>query len=82
MGLPVELSRALGLDRPVFIGSSVGGMLALDLARYYADDFRAVISLEGGLHADIPEGSLEPTGDEDPAKHAATMLMIMSPTAP
>ena len=82
MALPVELSNVLGLDRPVFIGSSVGGMLALDLARFHPDEFRAVISLEGGLHADIPEGALEESQDNDPAKHGATMLMIMSPTAP
>ena len=53
-GAAVTLADVLGLDRPVFIGSSVGGMLALDLARHHADDFRAVIALEGGLHADIP----------------------------
>lgn len=82
MALPVQLAQVLGLDRPVFIGSSVGGMLALDLARYHADDFRAVLALEGGLHADIPEGALEDSQDIDPAKHAATMMMIMSPTAP
>lgn len=86
MDLPVALAAALGLDRPVFIGSSVGGMLALDLARYHSDDFRAVIALEGGLKAEIPE-TLDHTSemsvtDEDPAAHAAVMMMIMSPTAP
>jgi pimeloyl-ACP methyl ester carboxylesterase len=85
MALPVVLSEVLGLDRPVFIGSSVGGMLALDLARHHADDFRAVISLEGGLRADfgLPDDLSEtPIGNPDPAVHAATMMMIMSPTAP
>ena len=81
MALPVQLAQVLGLDRPVFIGSSVGGMLALDLARFHPDEFRAVLALEGGLHADIPEGALEDSQDIDPAKHAATMMMIMSPTA-
>lgn len=86
MALPTTLSCVLGLDRPVFIGSSVGGMLALDLARYHPDEYRAVIALEGGLHADIPVdlSDVEAASftDADPASHAATMMMIMSPTAP
>lgn len=86
MDLPTELASALGLHRPVFIGSSVGGMLALDLARYHADEYRAVIALEGGLKVQIPEGldhtSEMAASDEDPAAHAAVMMMIMAPTAP
>jgi pimeloyl-ACP methyl ester carboxylesterase len=42
----LELSRALGLDKPVFIGCSMGGHLALDLALECPDDFRAVIGVE------------------------------------
>ena len=50
--VPRQLSAALGLEQPVFMGCSVGGLLALDLARRgrAPDDFRAVISLEGALH--------------------------------
>ena len=47
--VPVGLSRALQLDRPVFMGCSVGGLLALDLARHHPEEFRAVIALEGAL---------------------------------
>ncbi len=47
--VPVSLAAALGLDRPVFMGCSVGGLLALDLALHHPDVFRAVISLEGAL---------------------------------
>ena len=54
--IPLALSRVLGLERPIFIGCSVGGLLALDLAHKHPDDFRAVISLEGAL--EIP-GKLE-----------------------
>ena len=86
MELPRTLATVLGLDRPVFIGSSVGGMLALDLARYHPDDFRAVIALEGGLRVELPEEmhDMEQSTflNVDPAKHAATMMAIMSPTAP
>lgn len=81
MELPVQLSKVLGLDRPVFIGSSVGGMLALDLGRYHADDFRAVISLEGGLKVEIDPDALAASVSGSPDEHAAQMMMIMSPTA-
>ena len=47
--IPVELSGALGLERPVFMGCSVGGLLALDLAHKHPTVFDAVISLEGAL---------------------------------
>lgn len=47
--IPIALADALELDQPVFMGCSVGGLLALDLAANHADVFRAVISLEGSL---------------------------------
>ncbi|MDE2746160.1 MAG: alpha/beta hydrolase [Chloroflexota bacterium] len=47
--VPLALAAALDLDRPAFMGCSVGGLLALDLALRHPDDFRAVISLEGAL---------------------------------
>ena len=37
--VPLALSRVLGLDRPVFMGCSVGGLLALDLAHKHPDAF-------------------------------------------
>jgi len=48
--VPVALARALELDRPAFMGCSVGGLLALDLALHQPDVFRAVVSLEGSLY--------------------------------
>ena len=48
--IPLELSSALGLERPVFMGCSVGGLLALDLAARHPEDFRSVISVEGALY--------------------------------
>ncbi|MVZ99880.1 alpha/beta fold hydrolase [Actinomadura sp. LD22] len=82
MQIPIRLAEALGVERPVFIGSSVGGMLALDLARFHPDRFRSVISCEGALHLG-PEGPEErnATGD-DPAEHAAAMMSWMGATAP
>ena len=56
MALPIALSAALELDRPAFMGCSVGGQLALDLACFHPDAFRAVISLEPALKL---EGDLD-----------------------
>lgn len=43
---------ALGLDRPVVIGCSIGGRVVLHLALEHAKRFRALIGLESGAHAD------------------------------
>ncbi len=45
----IELAHALSLDRPVFMGCSMGGQLAVELAIERAQEFRAVIGLESGL---------------------------------
>ena len=82
--IPVRLAQALSLDRPVFMGCSVGGLLALDLAHKHGDDFRAVISIEGALNI---EGQLE---DFQELWHpqvnneykARLMDGLMSPTSP
>ena len=50
----LALNRALGLERPVMIGSSMGGSIATDLALECPDDYRAVIALEEGLRAVTP----------------------------
>ena len=47
--IPVQLAQALELEDPIFMGCSVGGLLALDLAHKHSDLFRAVISVEGSL---------------------------------
>lgn len=48
--VPLAISEALSLVQPVFMGCSVGGLLALDLAANHPDAFRAVIAVEGALH--------------------------------
>ncbi|ONH22900.1 hypothetical protein BL253_34480 [Pseudofrankia asymbiotica] len=96
--VPTQLAAVLGLDAPVFIGSSVGGMLALDLARYHPDDFRAVIACEGALFlgaegaTSTEEFTMDADADapapeqadlgHDPALHAAQMMSWMGATAP
>jgi pimeloyl-ACP methyl ester carboxylesterase len=52
MDAVIAISRKLGLDRPVYMGCSVGGMLAPDLAFYHPEEFRAVIGLNGALGFD------------------------------
>lgn len=82
MKVPVTLSQELGLDRPVYMGSSIGGHLATDLALHYPEKFRAVIGLEAALAT--------PGGYRDSWYHprisndfkASVMFGIMSPTSP
>lgn len=82
--VPLRLSEALGLTRPVFMGCSVGGLLALDLASLHPSRFRAVISVEGALKVD---GDLEAlSGFWHPQVSneykARAMEGLMSPTSP
>jgi pimeloyl-ACP methyl ester carboxylesterase len=44
----VAISRALNLTRPIYVGCSIGGRLAITLALEHPDKFRAVIGLESG----------------------------------
>jgi pimeloyl-ACP methyl ester carboxylesterase len=90
MAVPLALSSALGLEAPVFIGSSIGGMLALDLARFHPGSFRAVIALEGALRssgAQTADGMARISRYRkqerlmDPALPGARMRSMMSPTA-
>jgi pimeloyl-ACP methyl ester carboxylesterase len=82
--VPLQLSRVLGLDKPVFIGCSVGGLLALDLAHKHPDDFRAVVSIEGAL--EIP-GEMDQNSElwhpqVSNEYKARLMDALMSPSSP
>ncbi len=82
--IPLQLAAALELEDPVFMGCSVGGLLALDLAHRHADAFRAVISVEGALKI---EGELSQFGDlyhpqVNNEYKARLMDGLMSPTSP
>lgn len=48
MQLIFGLCDRLELDRPVFMGSAMGGMLALDIAHDFPGRFRAVVALNAG----------------------------------
>ncbi len=82
--VPLALAQALDLERPAFMGCSVGGLLALDLALRHPAEFRAVVSLEGALH--IPGSREDFLGFWHPqvSNHAKAALMeeLCSPTSP
>ena len=48
----VELNRALGLQRPVYIGASMGGHLACDLALEHPEFERTILGPRGCLLVD------------------------------
>ncbi|HZZ87833.1 MAG TPA: alpha/beta hydrolase [Caulobacteraceae bacterium] len=82
--VPVSLVAALGLERPVFMGCSVGGLLALDLALRHPDVFAAVISLEGALRIGGEIESLDALWHPQVSNEYKARLMngLMSPTSP
>ena len=43
---------ALELDKPILIGCSIGGRIALHLALEHPERFRAIIGLQAGAHVD------------------------------
>ncbi|MEQ8485912.1 MAG: alpha/beta hydrolase [Pseudomonadales bacterium] len=82
MQVPLALADALGCERPAYMGSSIGGHLAVDLALHHPDAFRAVIGLEAAAHT--------PGGYADEFYHPAIgndfkahlMYGLMAPTSP
>lgn len=47
----VSIADALDLEDPVYMGSSMGGNIVLELADWHPDRFRALIGLECGAHS-------------------------------
>ena len=82
MQVPLALSSALELSRPAFMGSSIGGHLALDLALHHPDAFRAVIGLEAA--AATPGGYMDIWNHPrvSNAFKASVMYGLMSPSSP
>jgi pimeloyl-ACP methyl ester carboxylesterase len=81
----VALVGALELDRPVFMGCSMGGHLAADLALHHAAAFRACIGLEASLWSGemdrlISQWWHHPRLSND--SKPAAMLSLCSPHAP
>lgn len=82
MKFVLALGKELDLDRPVYMGSSIGGHLATDLALNFPEKFRAIIGLEAAIST--------PGGYDDQWSHprvsneykASVMYGLMSPTSP
>lgn len=78
----LEFCRALELEDPVFMGCSMGGQIAIDLALEHPDAFRAIIGLESALES---QGVSLPFLDHPRINNeskAAMMYGLMSPTSP
>lgn len=86
MKVVVAVSHALELDRPVFMGCSIGGHLAPDLALYYPEEFRAVIGINGGLGSQTRRSTATTESYYHPRVgnvwKAATMMGQTAPTSP
>jgi pimeloyl-ACP methyl ester carboxylesterase len=86
MNTVVALSHALQLDRPVYMGCSIGGHLAPDLALYHPDEFRAVVGINAGLatpgagRSEVADSWYHPRVSND--WKAAAMLGNTAPTSP
>ena len=84
----LAVNDALELDRPVYMGASMGGHLAVDLAISHPESFRAVIGLEAGLDtaSTAPQKLLQwffhpRIGNEMKAALMHTMMSPLSPEA-
>jgi pimeloyl-ACP methyl ester carboxylesterase len=85
MNTVVALAHALELDHPVFMGCSIGGHLAPDLALYRPDEFRAVVGINAGLATPPADNSVSDTWTHPRVPdewRAAVMFAYMSPVSP
>ncbi len=84
--IPLAVAHALGAENPVFMGCSVGGLLAIDLAYHHPAEFRAVISLEGAIHVGGDHDSLigmyhPQVSNQSKARMMEALCAPMSPEA-
>jgi lipase len=74
--------RALGLSDVVVVGHSMGSWVGLQLAAHHPDLVRAVVLVDGGYFADLPEGVTPSQYVESimgPAWEARLSLTVPSP---
>lgn len=81
----ISFVKELDLFQPVFMGCSMGGHLAADLACHYPDEFRACIGLESSCHSGGFDKMFQkwwrhPRLSND--TKAAMMLSLCSPHSP
>lgn len=51
-GMIMEFAAALGLERPLVMGCSIGGRIVLELAAEYGEKLRGVIGLQSAAHTE------------------------------
>lgn len=83
-GMIMSVARALGLERPVVMGCSIGGRIVLDLALKHARELRALIGLQAGAFV---ERYYDPAWLDHPEVHGgracgAVAYGLMSPLSP
>jgi len=90
MAFPNAIADALELHRPVYMGSSMGGHLAIDLAHYFPERYRATIAVEGALRSAVEyvevgmDGIRREFDNPNVSRNSigAAMLLNMSPYSP
>jgi pimeloyl-ACP methyl ester carboxylesterase len=83
MNWVVGIADHLGLDQPFFMGCSVGGQLALDLAAYHKERFGAFISLNGWYDNPLPAAAINNDMFRTPSiSEDYPMSIILGGTAP
>jgi pimeloyl-ACP methyl ester carboxylesterase len=85
----MAISRALGLERPVVMGCSIGGRAVLHLALRHGAHFRAAIGLQSATHADAGAdtrlrdlGLLFRPDVHGQEAAAGTVACLIAPTSP
>ena len=83
-GMITAFAKALGIDRPVVMGCSIGGRIVLDLALKHARELRALIGLQSGAFV---ERYYDPSWLDHPEVHGgracgAVAYGLMSPLSP
>lgn len=85
----MTVSRALGLERPVVMGCSIGGRAVLHLALHHGAYFRAAIGLQSATHAEAGAdprlrdlGVLYRPDIHGQEAAAGTVACLIAPTAP
>jgi len=82
MDFHMALSHALGLEKPVYIGSSIGGFLAPDLALEHPDEFRAVIGVEAASKAGLYTRNISDHPQVGTESVMARVMQLTGPASP
>lgn len=80
----LAVMEALQLDRPVLMGCSIGGRIALHMALYHPERFRAIIGLQSGARVKrYFDSAYLHRADVNGAEAVAGIISgLMSPTSP